>query len=169
MATWDAVYGSYGYEVQSRISGITDFSSGSVSSNRWDARWPVDGFTYDVRDKDGACDYITGAAFASSLAHIDGLVTGHHYLVALITWNKDGEGFPEVVHSVTVGAGIPKPPTGLSIISNDPTTIHMTWDGSAIAAGYQLWFRNVNEGNTFSKSHTVDVTCADIGLLFPGT
>jgi hypothetical protein len=155
------VYGGYGYDVQSRISGVTEFTTGSVSSNRWDAHWTQDGWVYDIQvracagdtlnwtpllsvtshpktapgplnvvgatatgfdvswdpptgpytdslieynilywDKDTGCAYVIGTAFTNSPAHIDGLLPGHHYLVALVTWNSAGEGFPEIVNNV---------------------------------------------------------------------
>jgi hypothetical protein len=121
-------------------------------------------------DKDTDCSYVTGAAFTNSPAHIDGLLPGHHYLVAPVTWNAAGEGFPEIVHSVTIGQGTPPPPSGLSIIANDPTTIHMTWAGSVVAAGYKLWSRNVNIANSvYQSAGTSDGTCVDVYFLFPGT
>lgn len=90
--------------------------------------------------------------------------------MAPVTWNNAGEGFPEIVHSITVGAGTPQPPTGLNIISTDPTTIHMTWEGSSDAGGYQIWSRNVNNASSISsRAGHVDVTCADVNWLFPGT
>lgn len=121
-------------------------------------------------DKDGDCTYITGAGFTSSPAHTGGLLPGHHYLVAPVTWNAAGQGFPEIVNSVTVGAGMPQPPTDLSIIANDPTSIHMMWTGSQAAAGYRLWLRNVNIANSVftAMNYTVDTTCNDKYYLFPG-
>lgn len=47
--TWDPVYGSYGYEMQSRIEGVTDWSVGSASTNRFDATWTVANFTYNYQ------------------------------------------------------------------------------------------------------------------------
>lgn len=55
---FSVVYGAYTYDVQSRISGITDFTIGMVSSNRWDARWPVDGYIYDVQVRASAGNII---------------------------------------------------------------------------------------------------------------
>ncbi|KAF7173946.1 hypothetical protein CNMCM5623_006165 [Aspergillus felis] len=208
-ATWDPVYGAYNYDVRSKIKGgIPNFSSGSVSSNRWDATWPIDGWEYEVQvrasagdtikgdwtttltatahpqtaeapqnvivsatttgfdiswdppigpysdsiieynvlywDKDADCDFITGAAFTGTSAHIHSLITGHRYFVAVETWNAAGQGFPAVVRSVIPGAGTPPPPTDLKIIAADQTTVHLTWDSLSSAAGYRLWLRNVN-------------------------
>ncbi|KAF8846483.1 hypothetical protein BDZ45DRAFT_457442 [Acephala macrosclerotiorum] len=152
------LYGAYSYDVQSQISGITESLIGMVSSNRWDARWPVAGFIYNVQvrasagdaikgdwtsvlsatanpltapgplnvvvtptatgfdvswdpptgeytdsiieyniiywDKSGVCDYIGGAAFLESPVSINGFVVIDHYLVAPVTWNAAGGGFP---------------------------------------------------------------------------
>ncbi|PYI07875.1 hypothetical protein BO78DRAFT_442365 [Aspergillus sclerotiicarbonarius CBS 121057] len=190
-ATWDPVYGAYSYDVSSRIQGgITDFSSGSVDSARWDSTWPIDGWFYEVQgrasagnnikggwttvlsatahpqtaaapqnvlveatatgfdiswdpptgayadsiveynvlywDKSEDCTYITGGAFTGTSGHIDGLTPGHYYFLAIETWNAAGEGFPGIVTGVVPGAGTPSPPTDLTIVANDPTTIHMT-------------------------------------------
>ncbi|CZR57589.1 uncharacterized protein PAC_07478 [Phialocephala subalpina] len=66
-----AVYGAYNYDVQSRISGTTDFTTEMVSSNRWDARWPVDDFVYDVRVRASAGNIIKGdwTTVLSATAH----------------------------------------------------------------------------------------------------
>lgn len=48
-ATWDKVYGAYGYNVRSRISGYTDWSTGNVAMNRFDTHWALDGYTYDIQ------------------------------------------------------------------------------------------------------------------------
>ncbi|GFG10280.1 contactin [Aspergillus udagawae] len=235
-ATWDPVYGAYNYDVRSKIKGgITNFSPGSVSSNRWDATWPIDGWEYEVQvrasagdtikgdwtttltatahpqtaeapqnvivsatttgfdiswdppkgaysdsiieynviywDKDAECDFVTGAAFKGTSAHINGLVTGHRYFVAVETWNAAGEGFPAVVRSVIPGAGTPPPPTDLKIIAADPTTAHLTWDSLSAAAGYRLWSRNVNAAGSKLEAlnYTVEAACSDQFYLFPGT
>ncbi|EFE38232.1 hypothetical protein TRV_07103 [Trichophyton verrucosum HKI 0517] len=234
-ATWDAVYGAHSYDVESRISGVTQFSAGSVPANRWDAHWTQDGWVYDVRvrasagdtiksdwtavlsakstpktapapvnvlvgatstgfdvswdpptgpytdsitqyeilywDKDEECAFITSASFLSSPARIKDLVPGHRYLVAPITWNAAGGGFPKIVNSVMVGRGTPPPPSSLEIYANDPTTIELTWAASPNAAGYRLWSRNVNKPGSISQAqnNTVEMTCSDQYLLFPGT
>ncbi len=49
LATWDAVYGAYSYDVRSRIEGITDWAIGSVGANQYDATWTVDGLIYDIQ------------------------------------------------------------------------------------------------------------------------
>ncbi|CZT11345.1 uncharacterized protein RCO7_11539 [Rhynchosporium graminicola] len=50
-ATWDKVYGAYSYDVEYKISGgaPNNNSPGSVESNRWDSKWAVDGWTYEIR------------------------------------------------------------------------------------------------------------------------
>lgn len=122
-------------------------------------------------DKDAECDFITGAAFTGTSAHIENLVAGHRYFVAVETWNAAGQGFPAVVRSVIPGAGTPPPPTDLKIIAADQTTVHLTWDSLSAAAGYRLWLRNVNA--TGSKlealNYTVEAACSDQYYLFPGT
>lgn len=45
-ATWDKIYGAYGYDVDYTINGGTyfQFSPGDVKTNRWDSRWAQDGW-----------------------------------------------------------------------------------------------------------------------------
>ncbi|KAM5484513.1 hypothetical protein McanMca71_001459 [Microsporum canis] len=231
-ASWDAVYGAVGYDIRSRISGITKFRISRVSSNRWDAQWTQEGWVYEVQvrasagnslkskwtsiksakstprtppgpdnvvtratatgfdiswdsptgdfnvteyevlywDKDEVHAFITSAGFKESPAHVDRLIPGHHYQVAIVSWNDAGGGFPKVVKSVTIGRGTPPIPTGLSIIAKDATSAHLSWTGSPIAAGYQLWFRNVNEpDNEFQKTNgTETMPCSDQYFLVPG-
>ncbi|EFE40581.1 hypothetical protein TRV_04630 [Trichophyton verrucosum HKI 0517] len=206
-ASWDAIYGAMSYDVRSRISGITEFHTSSVSSNRWDSQWTQEGWVYEVQvrasagnalkgrwtaiksakstpktppgpdnvivnatttgfdiswdscpsgfnvteyeilywDKDKKHTFITSAGFKESPAHVDDLIPGHHYQLAIVSWNGAGGGFPKGVRSVTVGRGTPPIPTDLKITAKDATSAHLTWTGSPAAAGYQLWFRNVNE------------------------
>ncbi|OOF94226.1 hypothetical protein ASPCADRAFT_51803, partial [Aspergillus carbonarius ITEM 5010] len=71
-ATWDPVYGAYSYDVSSRIQGgITDFSSGSVNSARWDSTWPIDGWVYEVQVRASAGNNIKGdwTTVLSATAH----------------------------------------------------------------------------------------------------
>jgi len=234
LATWDAIYGAYGYDIRSRINNITDWSIGSVGSNRYDGTWTVDGFTYDIQvrvscgdqlkgdwtvigsavahpqtaagpsnvvvestatgfditwdlppgpytgsiteyniifwDRDTPCAYLSGVSFTGSPAHIDGLVSGHRYLVAPTTWNAAGGGFPETVRDVTIGGGTPQAPSGLHVIATDPTSVHLTWDETPEAAGYRIWVRNINDGSQSQAGNgTVNAACADDFFLFPGT
>lgn len=47
-ATWDPVYGSRGYEVQTRLHSASNFSTGHVQTNRYDQGWPLKNGTYDI-------------------------------------------------------------------------------------------------------------------------
>ncbi|GMG05367.1 unnamed protein product [Aspergillus oryzae] len=194
------------FKVFTSPGGVTaTWDPGSVSSNRWDATWPIDGWEYEVQVRASAGDTIkrawtttltatahpqtaeapqnvivsaTTTGFdiswdppTGTSAHIENLVAGHRYFVAVVTWNAAGQGFPAVVRSVIPGAGTPPPPTDLKIIVADQTTVHLTWDSLSAAAGYRLWLRNVNA--TGSKlealNYTVEAACSDQYYLFPGT
>lgn len=48
-ATWDKVYGSYGFDVRTRNSGVTDWADGHVPANRFDTQYPLDNSTYDIQ------------------------------------------------------------------------------------------------------------------------
>ncbi|KAH7409724.1 carbohydrate esterase family 3 protein [Cadophora sp. MPI-SDFR-AT-0126] len=115
------------------------------------------------------CQFISGTAFKSSPAVITGLEHGKNYLVAPVTWNKNGQGLPFIANHVVPGAGKPPSPGGLAINANDPTTAHITWTGTGSTGGYHLWARNVNEaGSKFTIAANVTDSCADIYFLFPG-
>jgi hypothetical protein len=143
----------------------------------WD---PVNG-SYDIVeyviryfDQDNLCSYLSDEAFASSPGTISGLVEGHNYLVAVSTWDSIGDGFPEVLNYVQPGYSgnetTPAAPGSPTLISTDPTTVHITWDAVENAAGYRVWTRNVNNASSISTPGTIQHTqlCADIGDLFPG-
>lgn len=59
MVTWDAVYGAFGYEVQSRVKGATSWDSAvSVSTNRYDKGWIPDGYEYEFQGRTSCGDTI---------------------------------------------------------------------------------------------------------------
>ncbi|GIZ47199.1 hypothetical protein CKM354_001029800 [Cercospora kikuchii] len=234
-ATWDKVYGAYEYDVEYRINGGApfNFSPGQVRTNRWDTRWAIDGWTYDIRirssagnrkggwsgwlsgtarpqtaaapgnvavraqdsgisvrwtppagpysdsvfrynvyywDLDTPCAFLLGAAFEGTSALITGLIPGHRHLVAIETWNAAGAGFPVIARSVVPGRGTPGTPQNLQVNSNDPATVHLTWNAVAGAAGYILARRNVNQqGSQLERFTTTEEgTCSMHGFQFPG-
>lgn len=69
------------------------------------------------------CQYISGAAFKSSPAVITNLTPGTNYLVAVVTWNKNGQGFPFSANNAVPGAGTPAVPSGLVVQSQDQTSV----------------------------------------------
>ncbi|RAL11188.1 uncharacterized protein BO97DRAFT_347859, partial [Aspergillus homomorphus CBS 101889] len=151
-----------------------------ATATGFDISWdpPTGAYTDSIReynvlywDKSQDCTFITGGAFTGTSGHIDNLTPGHYYFVAIVTWNAAGEGFPGIVTGLVPGAGTPPPPTDLTIVANDPTTIHMTWGKSANAAGYRLWNRNVHAAGSVltALNATVETTCSDQYYLFPGT
>ncbi|MFI5497111.1 fibronectin type III domain-containing protein [Actinoplanes sp. NPDC051859] len=235
--TWDAVFGAYGYDIRSRVSGGS-WNEWRVGANRYDTTWTVDGLTweYQVRTNNGEgvrsawsplvsaisrpetalgpTDIVTRAtatgvdiswkpatgphtqtidryqamvydkdtpgAFLNSVGvrglstHIDGLIPGHHYIVAVATWNGVGGGLPRVARPVLIGAGTPGTPANLAVVSTDPTTVQMSWTGASQAAGYHVWVRNVNGGSSDNPAPTsseiiVDGTTHSIAFLYPGT
>ncbi|MFJ3793120.1 fibronectin type III domain-containing protein [Kitasatospora sp. NPDC090091] len=129
----------------------------------------IDRYQIITWDKDVPGAYISGTSVRATTVHIDGLIPGHHYLVALVTWNRAGGGMPGVARSVTVGAGRPPVPTGLTVKSVDPTTVQMNWQGSPEAAGYRVWVRNVTDHRpTSPDGYVADAPDHRIAFLFPG-
>ncbi|PTB46522.1 hypothetical protein M441DRAFT_126012 [Trichoderma asperellum CBS 433.97] len=116
------------------------------------------------------CQYIAGAAFKSSPAVIEGLTPGVNYMIAPVTWNKNGQGLPFIAQNAVPGLGTPPVPGAPSINANDPTTAHITWTGSSQAGGYQLWSKNINQaGSNWSViANVTESTCNDEYFLFPG-
>ncbi|KFZ11648.1 hypothetical protein V501_04652 [Pseudogymnoascus sp. VKM F-4519 (FW-2642)] len=116
------------------------------------------------------CQFLVSAAFTSSPGVIAGLTPGVNYLVAPVTWNANGQGLPLIANNVVPGTGTPPIPSDVVVVSNDPTTVHITW-GSSSAGGYQVWSRNINvAGSQFVSAGNVTAgPCMDDYYLFPGT
>lgn len=69
------------------------------------------------------CSFLDGAAFTNSPAVINGLKNGVNYLVALVAWNKNGQGLPAVVNNVIPGAGTPSSPGKPVVEAIDATSV----------------------------------------------
>jgi lysophospholipase L1-like esterase len=120
-------------------------------------------------DKDTPGAWLGGTATRALSVHVDSLLPGHHYLIAVVTWNAVGGGMPGVARSVTIGAGTPPAPTGLQVRDTDATTIQLSWTGSPQAAGYRVWVRNITNGEQLHTDETVvDATTYGVAYLFPG-
>jgi lysophospholipase L1-like esterase len=129
----------------------------------------IDRYQIITLDKDTPGAWIGGTAVKGTSAHLDGLVPGHRYSVAVATWNAAGGGIPAGARPVTVGAGTPPAPTDLQVTSTDATTVRLTWTGSAGAAGYRVWVRNTtNGGPSTVDGNVVEGTSHGIAYLFPG-
>jgi hypothetical protein len=130
----------------------------------------IDRYQVITFDKDTPGAFIGGTAVKGKSVHVDGLLPGHHYLIAVATWNAAGGSIPASARPVTIGAGTPPAPTGLQVTSTDPTTVQLTWNGSSQAAGYRVWVRNINDGSQSTASETVvDGPTYGVAYLYPGT
>jgi lysophospholipase L1-like esterase len=129
----------------------------------------IDRYQVITWDKDTPGAWFGGTVTRAKSAHVDGLIPGHHYLVALVSWNAAGGGMPGVARPVTIGAGTPPAPTGLQVTSVDGTTVQLNWTGSPAAAGYRVWVRNINDGSVSSADENIiDGTSWGVAYLFPG-
>ncbi len=129
----------------------------------------IDRYQIITLDKDTPGAWIGGTAVKGTSAHIDGLVPGHRYSIAVATWNAAGGGIPAGARPVMVGAGTPPPPTGLRVTSTDATTVQLSWNGASGAAGYRVWVRNTNNGGpSTADENVVDATSHGVAYLFPG-
>ncbi|MET7817186.1 MULTISPECIES: NPP1 family protein [Micromonospora] len=129
----------------------------------------IDRYEVLVFDQDTPGAWLSGTAVTGLTAHVDGLIPGHRYTVAVASWNAVGGGLPAVARPVTIGGGTPAAPTGLRVSSTDATTVQLTWTGASQAAGYRVWVRNINDGSQSSASEgIVTGTTHGISFLFPG-
>ena len=69
------------------------------------------------------CQYIAGAAFKSSPGAIKWLTPAINYMIAVVTWNENGQGLPIFASNVVPGAGTPPVPSGLVVDTIDPTSV----------------------------------------------
>ncbi|KAF2764092.1 carbohydrate esterase family 3 protein [Teratosphaeria nubilosa] len=117
-----------------------------------------------------ACEFLGGAAFKESPAVLTNLKPGANYLVGLLTWNKNGQGFPTIAQNVRPGANKPDTPSNVTVHAKDTTSAHITWNGSAAAAGYKIWARNMDQHDSALEiiATLTDSTCSDQGMPFPG-
>jgi lysophospholipase L1-like esterase len=129
----------------------------------------IDRYQVITYDKDIPGAYITSTATAAKSIHVDRLVPGHHYIIAVASWNAAGGGMPGAARSVTVGAGTPPAPTGLQVTSTDATTVQLSWNGSSQAAGYRVWVRNITNGEqSHADENIVNGTTYGVAYLYPG-
>ncbi|MFB7918421.1 fibronectin type III domain-containing protein [Streptomyces sp. NPDC056061] len=129
----------------------------------------IDRYEVIVWDKDTPGAFIESTGVRGESVVVDDLKPGHHYLVAVSTWNDAGGGFPTTGRSVTVGGDTPPAPQDLTIRSVDETTVDLDWQGSEEAAGYRVWVRNLLEEGPFtSDEYVTDSTSRTIAFLFPG-
>lgn len=119
--------------------------------------------TYDL-DTPGA--FVNRVGIRGRSASIDGLVSGHRYLVAVESWNAAGGGLPAGARGIVVGGGTPPTPTDLTVTATDLTTVQLAWNSSAEVGGYEVTIRNINDGSV--SREVANGTTHGIAFLFPG-
>ncbi|MFI6270617.1 NPP1 family protein [Micromonospora zamorensis] len=129
----------------------------------------IDRYQIITLDKDVPGAWIGGTAVKGTSAHIDGLLPGHRYSIAVVTWNAAGGGLPGPARPITVGAGTPPAPTGLRVTATDDTTVQLNWSGSNSAAGYRVWVRNITNGSrSAADENIIEGLSHGVAYLFPG-
>ncbi|KAF5688010.1 carbohydrate esterase family 3 [Fusarium globosum] len=122
--------------------------------------------------KSDHCSYLNGAAFESSPGKVTGLPPRINYLIALVTWNENGEGFPILVSNAVPGYGTPETPSGVKVDTIDATSVRITWDDvGPEAGGYRVWSRNINEKDSKFQviaNVTMGSLCNEEYFIFPG-
>jgi lysophospholipase L1-like esterase len=123
-------------------------------------------------DSSDAGSYVGGYGVTGTTVHIDGLNPGGNYVCAVQSWGTNGASMPGSARGVIVGAGTPDAPSNLQVTSLDPVSVQIDWCGSANAAGYRVWLRDVNNASSVSQSPdeygTTSTTTFGVGYLFPG-
>lgn len=157
----------------------TSSNSEGVLSVSWDppeGSWNIDRYGLITWDKDTEGSFINTRGVAGTSYTVDGLKWGHHYQVAVVTYTDVGGGLPAGGPSVTIGGGTPSTPGNVKVDTRDPTTVRLTWEGSNAAAGYYVYYRNINEeGSELAKDGTgsyhpaAGAECWGVAFLFPGT
>lgn len=115
-----------------------------------------------------SCDYLGGMAVTNSPVSIPAK-GGHHIFVAVITWNINGEGFPEILSNVMPGiTTAPNTPSGLSVMSPNEFDAHLTWNNIPYAAGYDILIRDIRDGanHTLQPGGDTRVNCYNEGFIF---
>lgn len=130
----------------------------------------IDRYVVLVHDRDTPGAFLNAIGIRGTYAHIGGLIPGHRYTIAVQTWNAAGGGFPAVAKSITVGAGIPGDLSGLAITPTDPTTVRLSWNPAAGAAGYEIRIRNITAPDPKPEPSYEETTGTThtIAFLYPG-
>ncbi|MGV9212098.1 GDSL-type esterase/lipase family protein [Micromonospora sp. RB23] len=126
------------------------------------------GVIYWDQDEPGAV--LGSVGIRGHAAHIDGLKVGHRYLVWVSSWDTSGGGgLPNPGRPVLVGGGTPAAPSGLKANVLDASSVNLSWNKSAGAAGYRVWVRNLSDGSELTASdQTIMETTWGVGFLFAG-
>lgn len=101
----------------------------------------VDRYGVYAFDQDIPGSFPCGIGMRGDGGQMGGLVPGHHYGVAVQTWNRAGGGLLGGARAVTVGRGTPLPPMRLQLIVIDRTTAELRWRGDPAAAGFRVFVR----------------------------
>ncbi|MFI5899116.1 phosphatidylinositol-specific phospholipase C domain-containing protein [Streptomyces cyaneofuscatus] len=158
--------GPVGIVTRPTATGI-DFAWGTPTGPYTDS---IDRYGVIAYDQDTPGAFVETVGTRNKALHFDGLKPGHRYTLAVQTWNRAGGGLPALGRPVVVGAGTPPAPTGLKVVSTDATTVQLTWKGSAEAAGYRVWIRNINNGSqSVADESVISETNHGIAFLVPGT
>jgi hypothetical protein len=207
IATWDHVFGAYGYNALHRLKGVEEWEGSlfSIQENRLDtttkagvdweykvqaycgdgvlsdfteiisitsaaetAPGPLNIYTqatfdginiywnpppgykvklYEVsiHDQDEPGAAVTRFATKDNHIHIGYLNHGHRYVNSVATWTDLGGGVANSGNAVTIGYGMPNPPTKLGVATlAQGDYVQLQFDGTFAAAGYRVWKRSIN-------------------------
>ena len=155
----------------------TSTSGGSLTIS-WGAveKGPIDRFGIVIWDSDSPGAFIDTRGATQSPYTFTGLNKGHRYQVCVETWGGPGRGgLPAGGNPVMVGAGAPSTPTGLRAETVSPTTVKLTWNGAAGAAGYKVYTKpdetatkSGSKEDKEGKLVNIETTWEE-SFLYPGT
>lgn len=161
------------------LAGPTNINTSPSGNGGIQFNWtPVAGninrYALYVWDKDEEGAFLNVVGSTGTGAYVGGLVPGHRYGTWIATWSNlatgPAGGLPAAGREVIVSRGPPaEAPTNLRVVNLDPTTVQLTWDTVAGAAGYAVYYRSHKENGIYALDRTSEIGSHGVGFLFPGT
>jgi len=139
----------------------------------------VNRYSVIVWDRDTPGEWTQERSTLDTSLTFDGLKPGKRYSTWVVTWvnmksSFNGQtiaagGLPAPGRDVLPGIGAPAPPTNMRVKNLEPTTVELSWTGSANAVGYAIYVRSIRDNTAFKLDGTTLKTTYEVGFLFPGT
>lgn len=110
------------------------------------SRWNITEYELSFRNvEDPEYTSIGSRRFSEKITGFFGLPKGSIWMVRMATWTyPEGAGLYEYARPVMVGGKKPEQPQNLKARFNSPTSALLTWNVTAEAAGYMVYWRTIN-------------------------
>ncbi|KAL1904415.1 hypothetical protein Sste5344_009865 [Sporothrix stenoceras] len=157
-----------------------------LPGQKWEIQVATHGDGYDVHcygvlvwDRDTPNAFLGAYATQDTLLQIPGLKSGHRYNIwvatyinlnpgSLTSFAVTPGGLPAPGADVIVGGGVPEPPSAVSYVPIDGTTLTLSWPAVANAAGYTIYMKSASGGGNLQVIGSTTATSQGIAFLFPG-